>query len=127
MRETYDPKDTVVDYSKLTKKLGMANYPDSKIRRQPMTHEKVLELLNTIKYCDVDERAKVWAIDAATEAIKKQIPMKPNVHEEEYITDFKCPKCGCRLLSRTVGKHVAGSCYPYCFMCGQHIDWEGVR
>ena len=29
-----------------------------------MTHEKVLELLNTIKYCDVDERAKVWAIAA---------------------------------------------------------------
>ena len=94
-----------------------------------MTHEKVLELLNTIKYCDVDERAKVWAIDAATEAVKKQVPMKPTVqNEDEYVANYKCPKCGCRLVSKIDGEYVAGTrCYKYCYICGQHIDWEGVE
>ena len=98
-----------------------------------MTHEEAIELLSNwyiVLSMHVDEDYCVKnndAIDMAIKAIKKQVPTKPDVHEEEYITDFKCPKCGCRLLSRTVGKHVAGSCYPYCFMCGQHIDWEGVK
>lgn len=93
-----------------------------------MTHEKVLELLNTIKYCDVDERAKVWAIDVATEAVKKQVPMKPTVqNEDEYVANYKCPKCECRLVSKIDGEFVAGMHYPYCYICGQRIDWDGVK
>lgn len=93
-----------------------------------MTHEKVLELLNTIKYCDVDERAKVWAIDVATEAVKKQVPMKPTVqNEDEYVVNYKCPKCGCRLISKIDGEYVAGMHYRCCYICGQRIDWEGVK
>ena len=79
-----DPKDAVIDYSRLRK-------------QNPVKYSKQLERYEQIAY------------------------------EGGYIIDYKCPKCGCRLLSRTVDKHVAGSCYSYCFMCGQHIDWEGVR
>lgn len=61
------------------------------------------------------------------EAIKKQVPMKPNAHEEEYTAYYKCPKCGCMLTSKFDGVIVDGMHYPYCYICGQRIDWEGVK
>lgn len=50
-----------------------------------MTNEKVLELLNTIKYCDVDERAKVWAIDAAIASIKELDEVKDMFHAYRHV------------------------------------------
>lgn len=50
-----------------------------------MTHEKVLELLNTIKYCDVDERAKVWAIDVAIASIKELDEVKDMLHAYHHV------------------------------------------
>ena len=37
-----------------------------------MTNEKALQLLEVIKYCDVDERAKIEVIDMAIAAIRAQ-------------------------------------------------------
>nr|DAW91711.1 MAG TPA: Transcription initiation factor IIE, alpha FINGER, Transcription [Bacteriophage sp.] len=41
--------------------------------------------------------------------------------------DYKCPKCGCGFVSKIDGEFVAGMHYPYCYICGQRIDWEGVK
>lgn len=68
------------------------------------------------------------AIDTAIEALKKQVPMKPTVqNEDEYVVNYKCPKCGCRFVSKIDGEFVAGMHYKYCYICGQRIDWEGVE
>ena len=91
-----------------------------------MTREEAIKRLKIDKLGDleVDRIAKNMAI----EALKKQVPMKPTVqNEDEYVVNYKCPKCECRFVSKIDGEFVAGMRYPYCFICGQRIDWEGVK
>lgn len=59
------------------------------------------------------------------EAIRKAKPKKviaTNVNE--YTTDYKCPACGCRCITKMDGEWLAGMRYPHCFICGQALDWE---
>ena len=91
-----------------------------------MKREEAIKRLKIYKLGDlgVDMIAKNMAI----EAIKKQVPMKPTVqNEDEYVVNYKCPKCECRFVSKIDGEFVAGMHYPYCYICGQRIDWEGVE
>ena len=98
-----------------------------------MTREEAIELLSNryivvSMHADKDDCIKNnAALDTAIEAIKKQVPMKPNVYKEEYAVHYKCPKCGCMLTSKFDGVIVDGMHYPYCYICGQRIDWEGVE
>ena len=90
-----------------------------------MTHEEAIEALQC-GYLDTSDIKPYMNI--IVEALKKQVPMKPNVYKEEYAVHYKCPKCGCRFVSKIDGEYVAGTrCYKYCYICGQRISWEGVE
>ena len=92
-----------------------------------MTCEEALaELKDSIK--GTGYQCHMETYEMAIEALKKQVPMKPTVqNEDEYVVNYKCPKCGCRFVSKIDGEFVAGMHYPYCYICGQRIDWEGVK
>ena len=64
------------------------------------------------------------AIKMAVDALKKQIPMKPDEHLEQVQKHMNlgvkapfCPKCGSDLLDEK------NDCYDFCPYCGQAIDW----
>ena len=91
-----------------------------------MTHEEALaELKDSIK--GTGYQCHMETYEMAIGALEKQVPMKPNVYKEEYAVHYKCPKCGCMLTSKFDGVIVDGMHYPYCYICGQRIDWEGVE
>ena len=56
---------------------------------------------------DVDQ----WAAEIAMEAMRKQIPEKPNMPLDAY---WVCSVCGSKV------EHP----YEHCKRCGQAIDWE---
>lgn len=55
------------------------------------------------------------------EALKKQMPQKPEKIEDSgirYTDSYKCPSCG---------KDFSGTgIADFCYHCGQALDWEGV-
>ena len=91
-----------------------------------MTHEEALaELKDSTKGSGYQCHMETY--EMAIEALEKQVPMKPNVYKGEYAVHYKCPKCGCRFVSKIDGEYVAGTHYKYCYICGQRIGWEGVE
>lgn len=54
-----------------------------------------------------------WAVEIAVEAMRKQIPKKPNKANGVYF----CTVCGASVEG----------CKDICFRCGQAIDWEKER
>ena len=91
-----------------------------------MTREEALaELKDSIK--GTGYQCHMETYEMAIEALEKQVPMKPSVHEEDYAVHYKCPKCGCRFVPKIDGEYVSGTHYKYCHICGQRIGWEGVE
>lgn len=88
-----------------------------------MDVKKTIDLLEVIKFCDVDELAKIKAINIAIEALEKQDPMEHHhtiVGEcsgGEKVRTSICPNClGCIM---TVEEE-----FPrFCAWCGQAIKW----
>ena len=60
-----------------------------------------------------DDTCKNCEINAAIEALEKQIPKKPEVKDEYYV----CPVCG-------VYQETSEGNPPYCINCGQRLLWE---
>lgn len=60
-----------------------------------------------------DDTCKNCEINAAIEALEKQIPKKPELKGEYYI----CPVCG-------VYQETSEGNPPYCLNCGQKLLWE---
>lgn len=91
-----------------------------------MTPKEAIELLRGttiyIRGVREDDVSTLWRI--AIEALEKRVPKKPIIHKEEYTTNYKCPTCGCRFISKIDGEYVAGSFYKHCYICGQAIDWN---
>ena len=92
-----------------------------------MTPKKAIEILDTIArrnvFCTL-EAEPISAFELAHIALEKLTPEKPIIHKEEYTTNYECPVCGCRLISKIDGEYVAGSFYKHCYICGQAIDWN---
>ena len=92
-----------------------------------MTPKKAIEILDAIArrnvFCTL-EAEPISAFELAHIALEKQTPKKPYISKEEYTTNYKCPICGCRLISKMAGEYVAGNHYKYCYICGQAIDWN---
>ena len=64
-----------------------------------------------------DDACENCEINAAMEALDKQIPKKPEFEGEYYV----CPICGVYQEYLTDGKP------PYCVNCGQALDWQEVE
>ena len=64
-----------------------------------------------------DDACENCEINAAIEALNKQMPKKPKLKGEYYI----CPVCGVYQEYLTDGKP------PYCVNCGQALDWQEVE
>lgn len=60
-----------------------------------------------------DDACKNCEINAAIEALDKQIPKNPEIEGEYYV----CPVCG-------VYQETSEGNPPYCINCGQAIGWE---
>ena len=68
------------------------------------------------KYSDVASEY-IEALEQAVEALLKQEPMK--VYERpisDGTVQFECPSCHCEVRIEFL--------HPYCWHCGQAIDWE---
>lgn len=60
-----------------------------------------------------DDTCKNCEINAAIEALEKQIPKKPEIKDEYYV----CLVCG-------VYQETSEGNPPYCLNCGQRLLWE---
>ena len=60
-----------------------------------------------------DDACDNCEINAAIEALEKQIPQKPEIKDEYYV----CPVCG-------VYQETSEGNPPYCINCGQAIELE---
>ena len=60
-----------------------------------------------------DDACDNCEINAAIEALEKQIPKKPEIKDEYYV----CPVCG-------VYQETSEGNPPYCINCGQRLLWE---
>ena len=60
-----------------------------------------------------DNTCKNCEINAAIEALEKQIPKKPEIKDEYYV----CPVCG-------VYQETSEGNPPHCINCGQRLLWE---
>lgn len=96
-----------------------------------MTNAEAIETLRT-NYPDACFEQLREAVDAAIEALKKQIPQKPIRidRHNEFDGNWKkvCPSCKRVLIERVTTNEKS---YPrhynytgHCW-CGQAIDWEG--
>ena len=78
--------------------------------------EAIRELSRIVPYTagvsDVDRRDR--AIAAAKDALKKQIPTKPEPEERIY-GNGKCPRCKAVFMDKSTN---------YCGNCGQALDWN---
>ena len=64
-----------------------------------------------------DDACENCEINAAMNALDKQIPKKPEIKGEYYV----CPICGVYQEYLTDGKP------PYCVNCGQALGWQEVE
>ena len=64
-----------------------------------------------------DGTCKNCEINAAINALDKQIPKKAEIKDGYYV----CPVCGVYQEYLTDGKP------PYCVNCGQALDWQEVE
>ena len=60
-----------------------------------------------------DDACDNCEINAAIEALEKQIPKKPEIKDEYYV----CPVCG-------VYQETSEGDPPHCINCGQRLLWE---
>lgn len=60
-----------------------------------------------------DDTCKNCEINAAIEALEKQIPKKPEIKDEYYV----CPVCG-------VYQETSEGNPPHCINCGRRLLWE---
>ena len=72
--------------------------------------EYCAEICNGYQKNDTCENCE---INAAMEALDKQVPKKPELKDEHYV----CPVCG-------VYQETSEGNPPYCINCGQRILWE---
>ena len=90
---------------------------------EPMTYEeaKALAVMMVCHGCPInfypicDGHKCKQALDLICEALERQIPKKPN--------SIFCPVCN--FPSIIDGEY--GDRYPYCYNCGQAIDWSEVE
>lgn len=90
-----------------------------------MTPENAIKILKGL-YPALSLAGKA-AVDAAVEALGKQIPKRPKIKEEGFKSiSYDCPICENYLVSEIDNELVAGQKYNYCHKCGQRLDWSDI-
>ena len=96
-----------------------------------MTKQEILDYLN--QYRNAGNHIHREAMDAAIEALEKQIKRKPiekklvykaGTRFERRTMFYVCPCCGNR-VEVDDNEGCLSEYYPTC-ECGQRIDWEGI-
>ena len=60
-------------------------------------------------------------------SIEKVIPKKIRIVKVNgLLTDYKCPVCGTRCITKMDSEWLAGAFYTHCYLCGQALDWEDI-
>lgn len=80
-----------------------------------MTNEEALKMFECGKR-DTECKVKKELYEVASEAIKKQIKRKVEFVFRKGFESVKCPAC----------YHVVYN-EPYCWYCGQALDWSGEK
>ena len=83
---------------------------------KPEDANVILLLEYCAEICDgyqKDDTCENCEINAAMNALDKQIPKKPELEDEYYV----CPVCG-------VYQETSEGNPPYCLNCGQRLLWE---
>ena len=63
-----------------------------------------------------------YALIMARQSLKKQMPKKPTLTNNENWYFYKCPNCNNGIIkSNDDGK------FPYCHLCGQALDWSDTE
>ena len=75
-----------------------------------MKSKEIDRIKNAIQHIKTALDVDPWAMEIATEAMKKQIPLKPHMPLDAY---WVCPVCGRKV------EHP----FEHCKRCGQAIDW----
>ena len=75
-----------------------------------MTSQDKDRIQNAIRHIQTAVDVDPWAVEIAVDAMQKQIPKKPTLHEGWLY----CSVCG---------KDVLMEGYKFCPDCGQRIDW----
>lgn len=90
-----------------------------------MTYEEALDiLLETIMPVDKENEA----LEKALEALRKQIPERPNIEHQPICDLYKCPICDKLLIIYYPGMELfTGEETEFCDKCGQAIDWSDER
>lgn len=81
-----------------------------------MDEKKVRDAIETIKsnYPTSGYYMLCEALDAAIEALEKQLPKKPIVVSNTSYNRYQCPRCNDYICKRE----------PICLKCEQPIDWS---
>lgn len=60
-------------------------------------------------------------------SIEKEIPKKIKIVKVNgLLTDYKCPVCGTRCITKMGDEWIVGAFYTHCYICGQVLDWEDI-
>ena len=85
-----------------------------------MTEHEKDRIENAIRHIQTATDIDPWATAIAVEAMRKQIPQKPNYKaEDRYMKNHFIPISICPICHREI---VAGD--MHCIDCGQRISWE---
>ena len=83
-----------------------------------MTQQEIERIENAINH--IKCAADPWAAEIAVEAMRKQIPQRPNYKaEDRYMKNHFISISICPICHREI---VAGD--MHCIDCGQRISWE---
>jgi hypothetical protein len=100
--------ETVQKYKDLESELSKRNLTIDHIREYIQFEDECVEM--------------GFTFDSLLEARGKQIKKKPVVEENEmfHTKYYRCPICGGNLK-------ICDFLFNYCRMCGQKIDWKGIK
>lgn len=90
-----------------------------------MTQTEAVAILDGFDLRSNADKYDVEALDMGIEAIKKQIPKKPELKaisgfDHAVASQLCCPSCWKSVINywnRTINP-------PYCMICGQALDWS---
>ena len=67
------------------------------------------------------------AYERVMEACERATQKKPNIDKKSGYSDFKCPSCNTKIISKFKDDGYIGKKERYCHVCGQRLDWSSRK